>query len=209
MGGKSGQGHFNRLLIPNISKNFGKEVDLVCQLSQIAIKAVKKAGLLACAKHFPGIGSLAEDPHEELPRLPISKKEFQQREFLPFKFAIQAGVDTIMTTHVIASNLDHQPVTFSKKIVTGILQKKLKFRGLVLSDDMEMKAIANNFDFKEACLKAFLAGHDQILICHSLDRQVEVLEHFEKLIRDQKIPASLIKKRVERILKFKKTKLKF
>ncbi len=190
-------------------RSFGREVDLVCQFSQIAIKAVKKAQLLTCAKHFPGIGSLVEDPHEELPRLPISKKEFEQREFLPFKSAIQAGVDTIMTTHLIASSLDSRPVTFSKKIVSGILQKKLKFKGLVLSDDMEMKAIANNFDFKAACLKAFLAGHDQILICHSLDRQREVLEYFEKSIKDKKISANLVRKRAEKILKFKKTKLKF
>lgn|SRR5574341_220363 len=190
-------------------RSFGKEVDLVCRLSQIAIRAVKKAQLLTCAKHFPGIGSLVEDPHEELPKLSFSRKEFEQREFLPFKSAIQAGVDTIMTTHVIAPGLDSQPVTFSKKVVNGILQKTLKFKGLVLSDDMEMKAIANNFDFKEACVNTFLAGHDQILICHSLERQTEVLEYFEKLIWDKKLPASSVKKRAEKILKFKKTKLEF
>ncbi len=190
-------------------RTFGEDVHTVAEFSSIAIKAVGKAQLLTCAKHFPGIGSLVEDPHEELPKLSLSRQEFEQRDFLPFVSSIKAGVDTIMTTHVIAPGLDSQPVTFSKKIVSGILQKKLKFQGLVLSDDMEMKAIANNFDFKEACLKAFLAGHDQILICHSLERQLEVLEHFEKLIKDKKLSASLVKKRAEKILKFKKAKLKF
>ncbi len=189
-------------------RSFGKDVETVSEFSQIAIKTVKKAKLLTCAKHFPGIGSLIKDPHEVLPQLPLSKKEFEQREFIPFKAAIKSGVDCIMTTHVIAPALDRKPVTFSKKVVTNILQKQLKFKGLVLSDDMEMKAVANNFDFQEACINAFLAGHDQILICHSLDRQVQVLEHFERLVRDKKIAGSFVKKRAEKISKFKKTKLK-
>lgn len=189
-------------------RSFGNDVEAVAEFASIAIKAVKQAKVLTCAKHFPGIGSLVKDPHEVLPRLPLSKKEFEQREFIPFKVAIKAGVDSVMTTHVIAPALDLKPVTFSKKVVTDILQKKLQFKGLVLSDDMEMKAVANNFDFQEACTDAFLAGHDQILICHSLDRQVAVLEHFERLVRDKKIPASLVKRRLEKILKFKKAKLK-
>jgi len=189
-------------------RSFSKDVETVSEFSGIALKAVQQAKILTCAKHFPGIGSLVKDPHEVLPHLPLSKKEFEQKEFIPFKTAIKAGVDTIMTTHVMASGLDSKPVTFSKKVVTDILQKKLKFKGLVLSDDMEMKAILNNFDFEEACLNAFLAGHDQILICHSLDRQVSVLEHFERLVRDKKIAGSFVKKRAEKILKFKKAKLK-
>lgn len=189
-------------------RSFGNDVKTVAEFASLAIKAVQQAKILTCAKHFPGIGSLVKDPHEVLPQLPISKKEFEKKEFIPFKVAIKAGVDCVMTTHVIAPALDRKPVTFSKKVVTDILQKKLKFKGLVLSDDMEMKAIANNFDFKKACIDAFWAGHDQILICHSLDRQVQVLEHFEKQIRDKKIPPSLVKKRLEKILKFKKAKLK-
>lgn len=189
-------------------RSFSDDVDTVAEFTSIAINAVRQAKLLTCAKHFPGIGSLVKDPHEVLPQLPLSKTGFEQKEFIPFKIAIKSGVDCVMTTHVIAPALDRKPVTFSKKVVTDILQKKLKFKGLVLSDDMEMKAMANNFDFKEACINAFLAGHDQILICHSLDRQVQVLEHFERLIRDKKIPASLVKRRLEKILKFKKAKLK-
>jgi len=189
-------------------RSFGNDVDTVAEFTSLAITAVKQVKVLTCAKHFPGIGSLVKDPHEILPQLPISKKEFEQKEFIPFKVAIKSGVDCLMTTHVIAPALDRKPVTFSKKVVTDILQKKLKFKGLVLSDDMEMKAIVDNFDFEEACENAFLAGHDQILICHSLDRQVQVLEHFEKQIRHKKIPGSLVKKRLEKILKFKKAKLK-
>ncbi len=189
-------------------RSFGKDVDTVVEFTSLAIKAVKQAKILTCAKHFPGIGSLVKDPHEVLPQLPISKKEFEKKEFIPFKVAIKAGVDCVMTTHVIAPDLDPKPVTFSKKVVTDILLKKLKFKGLVLSDDMEMKAMADNFDFKEACVNTFLAGHDQILICHSLERQVAVLEHFEKQIRDKRIPGSLVKKRLEKISKFKKAKLK-
>ena len=189
-------------------RSFGNDVETVAEFASLAIKAVQQAKILTCAKHFPGIGSLVKDPHEVLPGLPISKKEFEKKEFIPFKTAIRLGVDCVMTTHVIAPALDRKPVTFSKKVVTDILQKKLKFKGLVLSDDMEMKAIANNFDFKEACINAFLAGHDQILICHSLDRQVQVLEHFERLVRDKKIAGSFVKKKAEKILKFKKAKLK-
>lgn len=189
-------------------RSFSKDVETVSEFSGIALKAVKQAKILTCAKHFPGIGSLVKDPHEVLPQLSLTKKEFDQKEFIPFKTAIKSGVDCVMTTHVIAPALDRKPVTFSKKVVTDILQKKLKFKGLVLSDDMEMKAIANNFDFKEACINAFLAGHDQILICHNLDRQVQVLEHFEKMVRDKKIAGSFVKTKAKKVLKFKKAKLK-
>ena len=189
-------------------RSFGNDVKTVAEFASLAMKAVQQAKILTCAKHFPGIGSLVKDPHEVLPQLPISKKEFEKKEFIPFKVAIKAGVDCIMTTHVVATALDKKPVTFSTRVVTDILQKKLKFKGLVLSDDMEMKAVVDNFDFKEACFNAFLAGHDQILICHSLDRQIAVLEYFEKQIRDKKIPESLVKKRLEKISKFKKAKLK-
>ncbi len=188
-------------------RSFGKDISLVCEFSKIAIQSMQKEKILTCAKHFPGIGSLKEDPHKKLPEIKLSKKEFEKKDFLPFKTAIKNGVDAIMTTHVIASKLDKKPVTFSKKVVTDILKKKLNFKGLVLTDDMEMDAIANNFDFKEACKNAFLAGHEVILICHSLERQQEVLEYFDGLIRDKKLPLAKLRQTSEKILKFKREKL--
>ena len=190
-------------------RSFGTDPGLVSQFTKIAIEAIHREGIFACAKHFPGIGNLKQDPHEVLPVNDQSADEFRKKDFPSFQTAVKTGVELIMTTHVNCHKLDSgQPATFSRRIVTDILRKELGFEGLIITDDMEMGGMANYFEVTEACEKAFLAGHDLILICHSIEKQKKILEHFKQKIEREEIPQSRLQEALARVHRFKQRLVK-
>jgi len=190
-------------------RSFGPDPELVAEFSKIAIRAIREEGILACAKHFPGIGDISEDPHKTLPSNSNSKERFERIDFLPFKAAISGEVDFIMSTHLIATELDSVfPATLSKKICSGILRKELNFKGVLITDDMQMKAIKNNFSIENACLLAFESGNDMILICENLEEQVKIIEHFEKKLKDKELSSSRFSEALNRILSLKEKRLR-
>jgi beta-N-acetylhexosaminidase len=185
-------------------RSFGSDPVLVTELGKIAIQAIKKEGVFACAKHFPGIGDIAEDPHSSLPVNHNSRERFEKIDFLPFKEAISCEVDFIMSTHVISTELDSEfTATLSKKICSDILRKELNFKGILISDDMQMSAIKNNFPLENTCYQAFEAGHDMILISENLEEQIKVIEHFEKKLRAKDLDLSRFSEATVRILALK------
>lgn len=185
-------------------RSFGSDPLLVAELSRIAVQAIKEEGILACAKHFPGIGDISDDPHSRLPFNHNSRERFEKIDFLPFKTAISCEVDFIMSTHVISTGLDPKfPATLSKKICSDILRRELNFKGVMISDDMQMKGMRNNFPLEDACYQAFEAGHDMILISENLDEQIKVIEHFEKKLKDKDLSFSRLSEATGRILALK------
>jgi beta-N-acetylhexosaminidase len=186
-------------------RSFGSDSESVAQFTKTAVEAIHSAGIFSCAKHFPGIGNLKQDPHEVLPVNRQSAEEFRSKDFIPFQAAIEAGVELVMTTHVKCPSLDAtEPATFSGKVIRDILRKELKFEGLIISDDMEMGGMANNFEIASACEKAFLAGHNLLLICHSIEKQGQVLEYFAKKIASGEIPQDRLQDSLDRIKHYKK-----
>jgi beta-N-acetylhexosaminidase len=185
-------------------RSFGKEPQNVAELSAWAIKGIKSGKLLGCAKHFPGLGGAEIDPHQNMAVNSSSKRNFERIDFLPFKRAIEEKIDLVMTTHILCPHLDKEfPATFSRKIL-NTLKTKLQFKGLVITDDMEMGGIKKNYKIETACEKAFSAGHDLILICHSLDKQIKVLKHFQKKLETEKEFRERVEKTYRKIVKFKK-----
>ncbi|OGC83366.1 MAG: hypothetical protein A2W07_07630 [candidate division Zixibacteria bacterium RBG_16_43_9] len=185
-------------------RSFGSDPALVAELSKIAIQALKEEGVFACAKHFPGIGDISDDPHGSLPFNHNSRERFERIDFLPFKTAISSEVDFIMSTHVISTGLDPTfPATLSKKICSDILRKGLNFKKILISDDMQMKGMRNNFPLEDACYRAFEAGHDMILISENLEEQTKVIEHFEKKIKNKDLNLSRFAEATGRILALK------
>ncbi|MFY8105431.1 MAG: beta-N-acetylhexosaminidase [Elstera sp.] len=147
-------------------RSFGPDADSVTQAALAFLRGLKAAGMIGCAKHFPGHGDTDLDSHHALPRLPFSTAELAARELLPFKALIAAGVPAVMTAHIlfpaVAGDL---PATLSPDILTGILRQQLGFSGVIVSDDLGMKAIAPWFDAPEAAVQAVLAGCDLLCIC--------------------------------------------
>ncbi len=133
-------------------------------------RALRAVGLLTCGKHFPGHGDTATDSHLELPVVPRSRRSLAATELPPFTRAVAARVPMLMTAHVHYPALDPVlPATLSPTILTGLLRRRLGFRGVIASDDLEMRAIADRWGPGETAVQALAAGCDLLLFCHRQD----------------------------------------
>jgi beta-N-acetylhexosaminidase len=150
----------------------------VARLGAAIIRGLQSEGIAACGKHFPGHGDTSTDSHLELPLVEHPIERLREVEFVPFRAAVEAQVATIMTAHVFMPALDEQrPATLSRRIVSGLLRDELKYDGVILSDDLEMKAVANAYPVPAAAALAIEAGCDGVLICSgSYDTQAAALE---------------------------------
>ncbi len=133
--------------------------------------------VLTTAKHFPGHGDTAVDTHMNLATIPADRERLERLELVPFKAAIQAGVDSIMTAHVAVPALapPDLPATLSPAILTGLLRKQLGFQGLVITDALEMRGIANGFSAGDAAVRALEAGADTLLMPSDPDAAIRAV----------------------------------
>ncbi len=168
--------------------------EAVSRLGAAIVRTLQDAGIAACGKHFPGHGDTSTDSHHELPLVEHPPDRLRAVEFLPFKAAIEAGVATIMTAHVFVPSMDEErPATLSRPIVTGTLREELRFDGVILSDDLEMKAIANQYAVPAAAVHAVDAGCDGILICSGdHDRQSASLEALVHAVEEERLKLSRV-----------------
>jgi beta-N-acetylhexosaminidase len=160
------------------SRSFGSDPALALALATEIGRGHRQQGVHDCWKHFPGIGPIKVDPHHGLPRMDSQGSE---THLLPFAGASAAGASMVMTTHVIAERLDPiHPVTTSAAAVS-YLREDLRYRGVVITDCLEMGGVAG-FDFEKVIRGAADAGHDALLVSHTPARQLEALRVLERLI---------------------------
>src|SRR5947207_12917828 len=172
----------------------------VGRLGAVIIRTLQAEGVAACGKHFPGHGDTSVDSHLELPLLEHPPDRFRGVEFVPFRAAVRADVATIMTAHVFAPALDEKwPATLSPRVVTDLLRKELGFEGVILSDDLEMKAIASNYAVPDAAVLAIAAGCDGVLICSAdYDTQARTLEALIHAVEGDRLPYSRVEDALKR-----------
>ncbi len=181
-------------------RSFGRDAALVAACGVTYVNALQSQGIAACGKHFPGHGDTSVDSHLELPRLSHSMDRLSAVELLPFRAAIHAGIDAIMTAHIVFEAIDPAvPATLSHAVVHGLLRQQLGFDGLVLTDDFEMKAIADQMEIGEAAVRAVEAGCDLVLVCHRLDRQRRVIEALAEAVRTGRISLDRIERSQSRL----------
>ncbi len=160
---------------PNIGiRSYGKDPALVGRLGAARIRGMQAAGLSACAKHFPGKGHAPVDAHLGLPVIDSDWAEMHAGHLPPFLAAMEAGVDCIMTSHPLYPRLDpaaRMPASFSRLIVTDYLRGEVGYRGVIISDDLEMGAIGELCPIGEATVRTAAAGHDLLLVCHTEPKQ--------------------------------------
>jgi beta-N-acetylhexosaminidase len=173
---------------------FGDKAADVARFGAAVIRTLQGEGVAACGKHFPGHGDTIADSHHELPLVEHPPERLRETEFVPFKAAIEAGVATIMTAHVFVPALDEdKPATLSRRVVTDILRNELKYPGVILSDDLEMKAIAAEYAVPYAATLAIAAGCDGVLICGAnYDTQAAALEAIVHAVEDETLPLSRV-----------------
>lgn len=145
-------------------RSFGADTEVVGKMGAAVIEGMQKGGVMAVAKHFPGHGETITDSHLDLPRLNMTKEEFYKVHLPPFKEAIDNNVMGIMTAHIVYDFLDSSnPATFSPKILNGLLKQELGFKGLVISDSLDMAGATKGSSLIEASAKALNSGVDMIL----------------------------------------------
>jgi beta-N-acetylhexosaminidase len=167
-----------------------EDADAVARLGAAIIRGLQDTGVAACGKHFPGHGDTSVDSHLDLPLVEHPPDRIRRVECVPFREAIAAGVAFIMTAHVLVPSLDDErPATLSPRIVQAILREELGFGGVILSDDLEMKAIAKSYTVPDAAVQAIAAGCDGLLICSGdVDTQAATLEALVHAVEQKRIP---------------------
>ena len=172
-----------------------ERADEVARLGSVIIRTLQAEGIAACGKHFPGHGDTSVDSHHELPVVDHPPDRIERVELVPFKAAIEANVASIMTAHILVPALDdQQPATLSPRIIDGMLKRELGYQGLIVTDDLDMKAISATYGTAEATVAAIAAGCDAVLLCgQDQGAQVAAIEAVIHAVEDRTLPL----KRVE------------
>ena len=156
-------------------------------MGEAAAQGLQEAGVAACAKHFPGIGDMAPDPHEVLPTSHLTLEDLRARELTPFQHLIRrAPPACVMVAHAVFEKIDEAaPASLSPVFLQTILRGELGFRGVAVTDDLDMGAIE---DSDQAALQSILAGADIALICHSEDAQEHAVDAIAGAISRRRPP---------------------
>ncbi|MFD0619455.1 glycoside hydrolase family 3 protein [Paenibacillus sp. GCM10027629] len=183
-------------------RSYGESAELVSELGIATIEGYQSSDVVATAKHFPGHGDTAVDSHYGLASVPHDRERLMQLELAPFIRAIQAGVDMIMTAHVMfpAFEPGQIPATLSRKVLHDLLRVELQYDGVIVTDCLEMHAISKEFGVAEGAVMAIEGGADIVLVSHTLKEQVAAIEALMQAVQSGRLSEEQINVSVERIL---------
>lgn len=186
-------------------RSFGESAELVAEFGQRSVQGFQDANVVATAKHFPGHGDTSVDSHLDLPTIVHGQERIRSLELVPFVRAIEGGVDAIMSSHIYfpAFESEKLPATLSKSVLTGLLREELGYEGVIMTDCMEMNAIAEHYGTVAASVMAIEAGADLVLISHRLDRQIGAIDAIEQAVKQGRLSEARIDASVERLLALK------
>jgi beta-N-acetylhexosaminidase len=170
-------------------RSFGDDPELVGRLGAAFVAGMQEAGVAACAKHFPGHGDTDVDSHLDLPAVDHPRSRLEDVELRPFRRVIAAGVAMVMTAHVLVREIDDaRPATLSEAVLRGLLRDHLGFDRVVVSDDMDMKAVAARWPAAQASVLAAKVGCDLLCFCRDHDAQVAGIEGLIRATEAGNIP---------------------
>lgn len=185
-------------------RSYGSTKEKVTEFGINELKAIQNEGVIPTVKHFPGHGDTEVDSHLGLPSLNHDLNRLKSTELVPFQTAINNGVDMVMTAHIMLPQIDKEyPATMSKKILTDLLRDEMGYKGVIITDDLEMQAISKNWDLGEAAIKSVEAGADILLVCHTIENQQKVYNAVVQGVNEGKIDENRIDESVRRILRLK------
>jgi beta-N-acetylhexosaminidase len=182
------------------NRSFSDDPELVGRLGAAMIEGLQGGGVVASAKHFPGHGDTSVDSHLDLPVVELGRSRLFDVEIRPFRRAIEAGVATVMMAHVLYPELDPDlPASLSPPIVDGILRRDLGYQGVVFTDDLEMKAVADRWTPDRSAVLAMQAGCDIVPVCVTHDAQVTAMEGAIRAVEAGEVPYKAVDDSLARI----------
>lgn len=187
-------------------RSFGEDAHLVARLGTAMVQGYRAAGILTCLKHFPGHGDTAVDSHLALPIIPYAMGRLEAIELVPFKRAIEAGADSVMIAHMYLPALmqnEMGPATLSHAVITELLREKLGFKGLIISDCMEMQAVSDTVGTERGIVGALKAGTDLVLVSHTYARQRGSIEAIQAALQDGSLSEERLQQAAEHVMQLK------
>ncbi len=187
-------------------RSFGSTPEKVSKLGIGTMEGIQSEGVIPVVKHFPGHGNTTKDSHISLPQVDKPIVEIKQEELIPFKQAIDEGAEMVMVAHILYSALDQKyPATLSERIITDLLRNEMGFEGVVITDDMSMGAITQNYGMEEAAVLSIRAGTDMFMLTSSGDGNYDrVKKALKQAVKQGTIAEESLDKSVKRILTLKK-----
>ncbi len=195
---------------PNIGvRSYGKDPTVVARCGGARVAGMMRGGLSACAKHFPGKGHSPLDAHLRLPTIDSTWDEMHARHLPPFFAAIERGIEAIMTSHPVYPKLDPTavPATFSRLIAHDYLRAEVAYRGVIVSDDLEMGAVSETCPIGEATVRAAAAGHDLLLVCHTEAAQRKAAGALVEAYRSGGLPRRELEPAAERVRRLRERRI--
>jgi beta-N-acetylhexosaminidase len=181
-------------------RSYGHDPQSVWHLAEIVMESMRDGGIIPCGKHFPGHGGTAVDSHKDLPVDDRPLETMESRDLVPFRHAADAQIEMMMTAHVLYPALDEKlPATLSRDIMTGLLRGKMSYNGVVITDDLDMGAVAHHYSADECALKAYAAGVDLLLICNNPDKAFSARERILRALKEGEISEARVRQSLQRI----------
>ncbi|WP_445384780.1 glycoside hydrolase family 3 N-terminal domain-containing protein [Robiginitalea sp. IMCC44478] len=185
------------------NRSFGEDPEKVSWHARLMMKGMQRAGILSCAKHFPGHGDTAVDSHKALPQILFERQRLDSVELLPFRRLSKQGLSSVMIAHLNVPALtgsETEPTSLSSRMIETVLKEQLGFKGLILTDALNMKGVTGYTGEKNTSLTAFLAGNDMLLMPPDLDQDFPV---FLEAYKNGTISEARLERSVKKILKAK------
>lgn len=180
---------------------FSENIEKVTEYGIEYMKKLQENQVVSVIKHFPGHGATNSDSHFKIPKIKEKINDIEEKDMKPFKKAIENGADAVLVGHMRIKDITVNPATISRKFITKYLKKKCRFNGLVVTDDMRMKAMKYRFGANKSIIKAFEAGND--IIVFKYDKGIEVLNEVIDMAKSGKLKANQIDNSVNKILNIK------
>ncbi len=185
-------------------RTFGGETTLTSRLVAAQVRTLQREGLIATAKHFPGMGGSETNSHFDLPRVTYDRRTLEKTHLPPFRTAIRAGVEAIMTGHIVVEAIDNElPATLSRMVTTDLLRDELGFEGVIITDSMSLGAVVTRWGIGEAAVLAVEAGADIVMEIGPTEMPIAAIDAIMAAVADETITPAQVDESVSRVLALK------
>jgi beta-N-acetylhexosaminidase len=186
------------------ARSLGRDPERVAELGTAFARGLLDAGVAPCGKHFPGHGDTHQDSHHELPRLPHPLERLDRVELVPFARAVAAGLPALMTAHIVFEAIDReQPASLSPRVLGELLRGRLGFAGVVVTDDLDMRAIADHYAIEDVAVRALDAGVDALLVCQNPELAWRAIDAIVRAVQSGRLSEATLRAATSRLDAFR------